>query len=936
MKKIVVLLQAFLLISCASTGSLDRINQIELNLSYTDSINVALVGTRSLRQASQLLHAKDTTEFQTRLQKSQRSFSKPSWNEMIARLDTIESNHLCRTSLLTPKGERDIRIDEFVRNGFPDGEWILPGEDAHGRRKTFFLYSWGEKVSMLSGDAYPVEVCPPPITNVGLSGNLPTDFSKLDLRVKTGVSLENSRSFETTVFAEVGLDRINFKTFRSGKMKFEFEVRDSTEKVIREIKHFIPLDAYLLIAANATNRYDFFVLDHADLNLKPGRYEVKVRAIGEGDCEGIQTINIKVPRRVRNGVDASDLLFVDPNPPTGRLNNLFNRWGRDDLWAPSTFKSGASNTAVVEVEAERSGAYFLSVALSATEQEGDSSTHPIYSGLHELGEKEKTLIEFPVSFDVPAGTYWLVVSLSEPTSRSIVRSVSISKVEVRGEKTPTEILPVEIATLETGGEINSSAAATASDSIPTSELRQILGIIAPKFEKKLRNTPESAFLAYVDTFKVKMGLASKPDDAKAWWNEIVKRWEWCKSRLPKNDIRRNFIMLLGVDFEELHAKSDDETSLASKVWIYSWGSRRTFQFLSDKSGTVAVKSRLLDEGSELATIKDPFEEKKSRPDRETDAKKGAADAKGLAEANKILEGEPKFVAYPDVNEPLKSIPPIYSCQLPTDEYQSRFEVWAEIGTNLSRFSDSALVIDTLVAKIALYRSGVNLVGEAAETLSILGQKFRELSLLDKGKLRQMIVPIYIGVKLDEGVYVSVLSLSADRGRNLGVHVDTLVIHPPTMSWLEFDSSLWGTGDILIPIRGSEVWNYGIWVGGEFVADNPNPVFRMKDSLPIVMQAQVPPGSEYLIEAVLTKMPEEENLFRKTSENVHVAEGKTVFSKRFRSGESGREVFKTDLPLSGFEAPGRYAVTVTVSDPVAPERTRVLQWGISHRFFKIIE
>lgn len=942
MKRVISVVTLALLFTCCAGNTPKDSNFVDSapkwQLAQPDSVNAALVGIRNPRQANKLLHSKSRTEFDSLLAKFQMGFSKPNWNEMKARYDTIESNSLCRTSITAPKGKRDLRIDEFVRRGFPTGKWILGGEAIEtGEPLNFFEYSWGKETVMFRGEDYPIGICPVPLVKLGIGSRFPHGFSPLDLRVKTPVFLKGSGgTYDVLVSSEIGLDKINLETFRGGFLRFTSEIYDSTSRLVTEINHRVWLEPYLQIAGAAMNRDQFYVLDHAVLHLPAGRYEVKVKAIGEGSCEGEQSFPFQVPFRTSVGVDIGDLLFIDPNPPTGDLNNLVSRWDRNDLWATSTFPSGFAATALTEATADKRGAYLVSVWLTPrrTDQKRDASDTiklTLFSDLRFVDGP--TALELPILFGAPPGSYWLNTSINQPGT--LVRSVSVSKVEVERARIDLAFLETK-AKVDEFSEVRESSTPALSNSEKTdqmtdSELRETIKIITPKLYRDIRKFTNTEFRAAVELYKAQRDFAERPDTPvkNEWWDEMISRWQWGNANLKTRidafprDIRWEFVLLLGTDVEMQPREIAGESGFPVHLWVCRWKKRgELFAFEADKGGVIPVKIHPWSEDEELV-FDNPLH---------NDPALGVNTAiTSTKKADEILGEEPKFAAFKEVDKPLNSIPSI-SCQLPTDEASSEFEIWVTTWTDLSQFSDSALSNDSLTVRVAVYRPNAEFVGEVAETLSILGPSFKWLARESKGERRKRVIPTYTGIRLQSGKYEAVVSVSGDRGRNLAVYPIPLDVPPRSASWIETDPAIRGTSDIIFPINGLEPVGYGIILGEEAYSNNPSPIFGRQDSLPVVMQAQVPPSSTYQVVVAFVRIPGED-LFQPISSRTHASEEQVVFKKLFHAGETGREIFKANLDLSVLTGPGRYAVVIRAMDPMlAP--TSDQPYGISYRLFNI--
>lgn len=929
-----ILVIALLITSCASESGLNLEGNQTWIPSREDSINIALTSMRSPRKAAQLLGAESRNEFEDVLSKFQRNLAEPSWDEMVGRFDSIQALGICYGSITWTKGKRDIRFDEFIRRGFPDGEWILKGEDIRtGENLTFFEYAWGNEVAMLAGKSYPTEIRPA-LLIAGQGRNLPRGFSTLDLRVKAPVFLRDSTNyFHVLIVSEVSLSKINFESFYRGAVHFRTEVRDSSKNLIAREGHEVSLNPYLPIALTAVNQDQFFILDHCSLKLEPGLYKVKVTASGDGNCYGESSFYREVPPRtigrIKGTVDISDMLFIDPNPPRGNLNNLVSKWGRNDLWPASRFSSGMSVVALTEVAADTEGIYIVTVSVSPRKGT-DSLENTLLS--RAIKVDGRVLVELPLEFEVEPGPYWLrtsVVKADDP----IIRSEAITPIEIK-DRDEAAISTEEIATdnKDNTGEAQEQEA----DSITISELRAMVKIIAPKLHRKYSKASDTIFLAALENYKTQRDFEERPDTPtkNEWWEEMVARWHWGDTHLKtpidgiQQDARWPFIMLLGTDFEEQKVTTDATEDFAVSVWVCKWDEENIFAFEPDKGGSLPSKVRVWNEGDEVV-FKDPLRDDPS-PNKEERGK--IAQINLIKKVNRVKTRNPDFAAFQEVNDEIESLSRI-SCLLPKDEYNPLFEVWISNWTLLNSFGDSALVNDTLTLRAAVYKQDFSFVGEAVEVRPILGESFSSLSKESPNNREGVVVPAYVGFRLSYGEYHIVVSVSGNNGRSLGIKPFMVNIPPRSMSWIETDSLSYGVSDIVIPMRGDGTKEVAYGVGfdeGVFFSNNPAPIFNRNEAMPVVVQAKVPPNSECQVLAAIARIIEDENLFRPVFNKPRANSEHILDRINFRSGESGRETIKLNLDLSVIEKPGRYAVIVRVMEP--DEGSPVHHFGISWRPF----
>lgn len=461
------------------------------------------------------------------------------------------------------------------------------------------------------------------------------------------------------------------------------------------------------------------------------------------------------------------------------------------------------------------------------------------------------------------------------------------------------------------------------------ELHETIKIIAPQFFRGIEDHPDSSFISAVETYKADQDFVTRPDtpDKNEWWEEIIARFEWCKENLKTQidefprDIRWEYILLLGTDYEERIITIGGQTDFETKIWVLDWPKvGRKLAFEADKGGVVPVRLHPWGEGDDLVA-NDPI---KGKSHSATKGEKAAARAAGLpdamAEAVKVVGAEPKFAPFPGLQKPIKTNF-IFSTLLPDESYND-YPVWLSTFTRADQLTDSTVASDSLLVVVSIYDSNQKFVGQAYEVATGL----RSLDTLSKSEYA---IPIYVGIRLPEGHYTSVISLIGDSKRNMGLYINPIDIPPSTASWIKMDSSIFGTSDILFPIAGL-MRGSGVEVDGQQVPNVAYPVLSRRDKLPIAIQMQVPKGTSCRIVATFYRITEQMfwRISTRQQEHEHV-----VFQKMFRS-TTGREFFKANLDLLSLKEPGEYAVTIRVVDLKDAEGEH--PYGISWRKFRVTE
>lgn len=915
-------------------------------MSHEDSVNVAIIDVFKHQSAVGLGKAKSQNEFDSLLVKIQ-SAEKPNWKELVARKDSIKARKLCGASILGANGKLNPCAASFMRRGLPTSSWNLPGFNLRTKENlNFFLFSWGEEMVMMSGEEFPQKVYAEPSLKLGIGTGFREGFSKLDHRVKVPNFLVDSvGQYEILIVSEVGLDGINLETFKQGTIRFKTEITeilDDTEKLVMEIDHRIKIEPYTWIASKASNREDHFIQDHAKVSLKPGTYRFEVKSIGDGNCQGEQSFTMTVPHRTSIQADVSDLLFVDPNPPTGDLNNLISHWGRSNLWPTSNFFQGTTATAFAEAKVDSAEEHLITVVLVPyTKGHGEKSSDTlegvkIFSQTCFIGE-EATLLEMQLDFaNISHGSYWMIASVTKPGTR--VKGESVCLVRVKEAKVPTQAKQSEIVAAEGETPQTTPDLIEMSDS----ELKALFKLVNEDFYDQIRDTTNSKILrAMIEKYRAQKDFETRSDTPyrNEWWENILSRYVWGVSHLKTpidailQDVRWRFILTLGIDFAvdpSLASSVGDGSEFGTSTYVFEWTNGTKLAFDTQTGGAVPTKVRVLVGGDDIV-LTDPFDQKRVEDQRNRVDPSAAIE--GTRRLNEIFGEEPRFEPFLGVEEVLESNLST-SClfsKAQEGEENPIFELWVSAWTPAVAFSDSDLVYDSLVSRLVVYDSEKNLVGDIEETQWGL----RALLPQTKDQRKAHPFPSYQGGRLEPGTYSVRFSLSAGKGRNFGMYKISFQVPPRSASWVETSTGIWGTSDILFPTQTVAPGNPGIIVDGELYNNTPIPVFSEKDSLPVLMQIQTPAVSDYLVVVTLIQIDKDEEIFRRIAEKTDVGKEHVVYSGIFRADENGRGLFEAKLDLSVLE-PGSAAVIIQAMDPYLSPDSEKQPRVISYRKFHVVK
>ncbi|MDO8574617.1 MAG: hypothetical protein Q7R86_03230, partial [bacterium] len=230
--------------------------------------------------------------------------------------------------------------------------------------------------------------------------------------------------------------------------------------------------------------------------------------------------------------------------------------------------------------------------------------------------------------------------------------------------------------------------------VPTSELREMIKIVAPKFYREIDKISDTEFRVRVEKYAVDQDLKERGDTPKLneWAQDILTRRQWCIDSLTTRidqfprDMAWEYVMNLGTNLEREEIEIGGEETFSKTIWLYRWKTGQKFAFEPDKGGVIPALLYPWTEGGDLTT-KDPLKgnnRPRTKGDEARDRATGLIDP--MQEAGQTLGKDAKFAAFPELEKVIRSNLN-FSTTLPDEEFGD-WPLWLTSFTRGDQFTDS--------------------------------------------------------------------------------------------------------------------------------------------------------------------------------------------------------------------------------------------------------